>query len=447
MGNWVKVTKSKALRYKFIAMMYLLFIALSILNMPIGWLHINKVIAPPLFAVASTSNLSQGSLAKVSDAVVQIREQFLEAVPKNEESQEFLEPTGFLVTDVFFINNGNGLALKAALQQVPQVVANLPEPKQALYEELFEEDLQNGLLDEGDEWVTWKFKHVPVSFAEVLLNELLLRLQLLEGQLGAPAKGAGDGEARLLQQAVNLDQLVYGDTLKVKSDAVLLTAQVIRDADTIKLLQDEEEFYWFTPSELGAYELVLRSKHTEERYTFEVLPARLSAKNKRAFANYFEGTTNELRFGVVLSGGQLKCSSDPSATYVNGTIRFTPQTPGWSKFRLYGKNGVLVLNDSVYVHAKPTPKIKIKGLQTDGSLPAGQEVLELEAFYSGMDLRYQVTSFQYQVLGEAPKATPVLGSSLNIEGVSGTLWIHDVEAKSGATVYKSDNSYIVTIEP
>ena len=41
MGNYVTVKKAKVLRFQLISVMYLLFISLSILQIPIDWLRTN----------------------------------------------------------------------------------------------------------------------------------------------------------------------------------------------------------------------------------------------------------------------------------------------------------------------------------------------------------------------------------------------------------------------
>ena len=45
MGNYVKVKKAKVLRFQLISVMYLLFISLSILQIPIDWLRTNVNVA------------------------------------------------------------------------------------------------------------------------------------------------------------------------------------------------------------------------------------------------------------------------------------------------------------------------------------------------------------------------------------------------------------------
>ena len=427
-------------------MMYLLFIALSILNIPIGWLHINKVIAPQLLVSSSSPELGQGVLGEVYRGVEDIRTAYLDFVPRDEFSGEFSEPTGYVATDLFFLNNGNGRALQSILKQLPADVSTLPESRRLLFEQLFELDLQNGLIDDSEQWVQWKFKHVPTSLAEVLLNELLLRIQLIEGQLQKGGDGTEAAGESLLQQVVNLDRLVYGDTLKVNASSTLNAAWVLHEDDSTALVQSDGERH-FVANRLGNHTLVLRSNSQEERYDFEVVPARISSDLSSSFATYFEGATSKIRVGPVVSKGRLQCSSDPSATFSNNTLQFTPNKSGWTRFKLFGANGVVVLNDSVYVQAKPMPKFKIKGLQTDGSLPYGQEELEIEAFSASVDGAYKIKGFQYQVLGNSPKSTTVEGAKLSLDGLEGSLWIHDIQAVSGSTIYKSDNSYIVTIEP
>ena len=75
MSNWVKITKSKQLRYKLIAVMYLIFIALSAINIPIEWLHINKYLSP-LLTETTIVSIDNKDLKAVYESVEETKKNF-----------------------------------------------------------------------------------------------------------------------------------------------------------------------------------------------------------------------------------------------------------------------------------------------------------------------------------------------------------------------------------
>ena len=79
MSNWVKITKAKQLRYKLISVMYLIFIALSIINIPIEWLHVNKFMAP-LLTETTIVSIENEDLNAVYESVEQTKRDFYVAL-------------------------------------------------------------------------------------------------------------------------------------------------------------------------------------------------------------------------------------------------------------------------------------------------------------------------------------------------------------------------------
>lgn len=116
MSNWVKITKSKQLRYKLIAVMYLIFIALSAINIPIEWLHINKYLSP-LLTETTIVSIDNKDLKAVYESVEETKKNFYEALGYDEETESYREPFGYAVTDAFFIRNGRGVSLQKAFKR------------------------------------------------------------------------------------------------------------------------------------------------------------------------------------------------------------------------------------------------------------------------------------------------------------------------------------------
>ena len=141
MGNWVKIKKSKQLRYKLISVLYLLFIAISIINIPIDWLHVNKYIAP-LLTETTVVSIDNQELKAVYESVEQTKEDFYVALGYDAESGTYREPFGYASTDVFFINQERGKGLQNALNQVAVHADRLGSQQLDEFNELFADDIR-----------------------------------------------------------------------------------------------------------------------------------------------------------------------------------------------------------------------------------------------------------------------------------------------------------------
>lgn len=445
MSNWVKISKSKQLRYKLIAVMYLIFIALSAINIPIEWLHINKYLAP-LLTETTIVSIDNKDLKAVYESVEETKKNFYEALGYDEETESYREPFGYAVTDAFFIRNGRGVSLQKALQEVAEHADELGPRQLNLFNDLFADDIENGLLDDDNSWAKWKFKHVPASMAEALLNEIILRVRLIAGDLEFKGGKEGNAKQSIVEYATNLDYLVFGDTLKVKSSLDNVRAVVSRDSDSITM-NEAGGFYYFVPTTTGTHSLTLRGRTIEEQYTFMVLPAQIANRTQKAFITYFEGAASTLELGTVISGGAVNCSCDPTATYSNSALRFTPDQEGWCQLQLRAANGVLLLNDSVYVQPAPRPYFKVKGLVSGDRLPQGTEAVTLEAFHPSVPADYNVVSITYEKLGDEAGDETVESAQISFTDYAGAVWIKKVVAQSGSQTFESDQNFLITIKP
>src|SRR6056300_1324872 len=445
MSNWVKITKAKQLRYKLISVMYLIFIALSIINIPIEWLHVNKFMSP-LLTETTIVSIENEDLNAVYQSVEQTKSDFYLALGYDEATGTYREPFGYSVTDAFFISQDRGKALQESLQEVHSHADRLGPQQLALFNDLFAEDLENGLLDDDHHWAKWKFKHVPASMAEVLLNEIILRVRLISGDLEFKGGKGGGQNKSIVEYETNLDYLVIGDTLKVKSSLDNIKATVAIGGDSIAMTQ-QGDFLYFVPRTTGNHTLTLRGKTVEEQYTFIVLPAQIANREQKAFITYFEGAPSTLELGTVISGGAVNCSCDPEAKYRNSTLNFTPDAEGWCQLQLRGANGILLLNDSVYVQPAPRPYFKVKGLVNGDQLPQGTDEVALEAFHPSVPATYEVVSITYEKLSAEAGDETVESSTLKLTDYSGAVWIKKVIAKAGDQTFESDQNFLITIEP
>ena len=445
MGNWVKVKKAKQLRYRLISVLYLLFIALSIINIPIDWLHINKYVAP-LLTETTVVSIDNQDLKAVYESVEQTKADFYVALGYDEQTGTYREPFGYSTTDIFFINQERGKGLQSALNQVADHADRLGPQQLNEFNDLFAEDLKNGLLNDSDQWIKWKFKHVPASMAETLLNELILRVRLISGDLEFKGGDGNDSKQSIVDYATNLDYLVFGDTLKVKTSIENIRAVITYNGDSTKM-SHAKDFFYFVPTTTGNHKLTLSGRTVQEEYSFTVLPAQISQRSQRAFITYFEATPSVLELGTVISGGRVSCSCDTEANYRNSTLRFKPESDGWCQFKIRGANGVLLLNDSVYVQPTPKPYFKIKGLLNGDKLPSGENEVALEAFHPSVGAEYNISSITYEKLGATEGDLTTNASAINVLNYEGALWIKKVVATSGSQVFESNQSFLITIAP
>ena len=136
MGSKVKISKAKQLRYKLISVMYLIFIALSIINIPIEWLHVNKYLAPMLTETTIVS-IDNPELETVYESVEQTKKEFYVALGYDKASGTYREPFGYSVTDAFFISDGKGENLQNALKEVHAHADRLSVDQRTLFNTLF----------------------------------------------------------------------------------------------------------------------------------------------------------------------------------------------------------------------------------------------------------------------------------------------------------------------
>ena len=445
MGSTVKITKAKQLRYKLISVMYLLFIALSIINIPIEWLHVNKYLAP-LLTETTIVSIDNPELEAVYKSVEHTKKEFYTALGYDEVSKTYREPFGYSVTDAFFINNGKGTSLQEAIKEVHAHADRLGMDQRQLFNTLFEEDLKNGLLNDGTEWVKWKFKHVPASMAEVLLNEIILRVRLISGDLEFRGDSGNGSNQSIVEYATNLDYLVFGDTIKLRPSMTEIDARVTFGSDTVIMERSGKELI-FVPTTTGNHILTLRGKSVEESYSFVVMPAQISGRQNKAFITYFKGSKSSLELGTVIAGGTVNCSCDPQARYDQATLKFTPTSAGWCQVTLRAANGVSLLNDSVFIQEAPQPYFKIKGLLDGDRLPRGSKTVELEAFHPTVDAAYKISEVTYEKLGTQEGDFMAQSASIDFSDYSGAVWIKKVVATSGGQTFETNQPFLITIEP
>ena len=172
--------------------LYLLFIALSIIQIPIEWLRINPTIANYLNSSTTTQAVSIIQIRSALNAVDQIESEYLKKVIEKDNMKVIKEPTSYSASDNFFITNKKADYLFRKFVDLKNYYASLPKDnvKRKEFEKLFSGDLENGLRNNNPIiWAEWKFKHVPTTVVMTLLAEMRLRLNLLNGGIKLGNKG------------------------------------------------------------------------------------------------------------------------------------------------------------------------------------------------------------------------------------------------------------------
>ena len=206
-------------------------------------------------------SIDNEDLNAVYESVEQTKADLYVALGYDEQTGTYREPFGYSRTDNFFINQKRAKGLQSELNKVANHADRLGPQQLNEFNDLFEDDIKNGLLDDSDEWIKWKFKHVPATMAETLLNEIILRVRLISGDLQFKGGVKMDAKQSIVDYATNLDYLVFGDTLKVKTSIQNIRAVITYNGDSTKMSQDKD-FFYFVPSNTGNHKLTL----TEEQF-------------------------------------------------------------------------------------------------------------------------------------------------------------------------------------
>ena len=170
MANYVKISKSKNLRFRLVSILYLLFITLTLLQIPTEWLRVNARISTDLVKITSADKISDIQLANAIKQIENLQTEF------NSLSSIQKDPTGFKATDDFFIYKKKGAQIFTILHELNVYFQQRSpsDPSRIKFQDLFKDDLKNGLENgQYKVWMEWKFKNVPGSVAQLLVNELL----------------------------------------------------------------------------------------------------------------------------------------------------------------------------------------------------------------------------------------------------------------------------------
>jgi len=301
MAKFVRISKAKNLRFRLISLLYLLFISLSIIQIPIEWLRINPTVSDYLNSTTSKT-VSVIQIKAAMDAVTQIESDFTKALGYNEKTKSINEPTGYAVSDNFFIINKKADYLFEKFVDLKNYFLNLPEtnPKRKEFEKLFSGDLENGLRNNKPIlWAEWKFKHAPATVVKTLLAELRLRLNLLNGAIELDSKG--DKADKIVLLAYNLDVLKPGDTATfVIAKKAETSVKIDLGGIIVNDYKWKGDTLYFIPKTTGQYNVEFNSKGVIDKLSITVIPAGFTDEKKDALQTFFVGKKASVKYTNVL---------------------------------------------------------------------------------------------------------------------------------------------------
>ncbi len=405
MGNYVRVKKAKVLRFKLISVMYLIFISLSMLQIPIEWLRTNVTLAE--YMERSTKVVFDEPVVKdVYDNVTEIESGFRKLVGYDDKETLHKGIDAYNLTDNFFIRLEKGYRLFDKLVILRDYYLGLPDnnPKKKEFRELFSGDLMNGLeAGKANLWVEWKFKHVPIGVVVTWMADLKLKMKLLHGGIITTEEQNRD---YLILMAFNIEAVRPGDTVKV----VVFNHEEIK----VEAKQNNQIFplnKWagdtllFIPQYVGVYDLSFKKNGVEENLKVTSVAKNFEKEKENKYNIFFEGKTSELQYVNLLNIGNLSCDcdKDPIINKQQSKVIFTPERVGWCKFQINNATGGLLLRDSVYVQNLPRPFVNAKGV-SGGSIAKTRLRLnnKLSVYASHPDLqnfKYKISNLRYRLVG------------------------------------------------
>jgi hypothetical protein len=180
MARFVRIKKSKNLRLKLISLMYLIFLVLSIVQIPSDWLKVNQHIRT--YINKQEGNYEDASLEELAFRFEKVYDNFIKFINFDKNTGKLKESNSFSQNDEFFIKSNSGIELYQIILDLKKWALLLPENDQSkqLFYDLFKEDLNNGIENEElTKWLNWRWKHIPLSLSINLMEELKLRIKLL----------------------------------------------------------------------------------------------------------------------------------------------------------------------------------------------------------------------------------------------------------------------------
>ena len=410
MSEYVKIKRSKNLRFRLISLMYLIFIVLSMTQIPVAWLKISNPITSYLNKTVLVP--SQATQEQVQANLLKIENAYLTFIDYQNLKAESPELNSYAKTDVYFLTQKEGEKVFALLVELKNSLNTADEKKR--FTELFAADLANGLeSNTPSTWINYKFKHTPAHLCVAQLTELRVRIGLLSNEAKPQQIALAEPKLSLLTRYSSMrvgDEAVF----QVKGDS-LQTVSMRRNERENRDYTLQANGFVFKPSLAGTYFISVRCKVKVESISVEVLPASFPSKKALPFRICYKGVNYSQTLPLQQGNMQLICSADPYASLKEGSIQFSPEVEGWCKLLVKNKEGVL-FHDSVFVKPLPEPLILVSQMP---NLNCSKQRLKqlgqvkLMAFHPSFKEgeAYGIESFKVRAIGKETKIENIEGNS------------------------------------
>lgn len=453
MAQYVYIKKSKNLRFKLISLMYLIFLILSVIQIPIAWLKVSPLIQN--YIQKPQAVYSDSILVILSKNLQQTDDLFKKELGYDEQKNQMPEPNSFTVTDKFFMDGTQGKKLFDDFVTVKNWAQQLPttDERKALFLTLFDDDLKNGIgKEDASKWLQYRWKHVPAEFARNLLEEINLRYKLLGNKKGI-AETANEEPKFTLMTGYSTMRVGDAANLATRGDK-LVELIVERDGFSSKDYEINGNSFNFKPSVAGLYVIKAKGLIKTERMEIQVLPAGFPQKEALPFRVCYTGVTYTQKIPAYTKDAELICETDPEATMEakTGKLTFNPKKEGWCTIKINSSEGILFL-DSVFVKNLPDPILMVKNAP---SLSMSKRRLEREgkieiqamhpSFEEGV---YEIKAFDVRWVGNNSQIEKINGSQLKTNGKSMSqlqyIIIYNIEVKAGNESRKFEKPIIIQL--
>lgn len=424
MGKYIRIKKSKNLRFRLISILYLLFISLSIIQIPIGWLRVNPNLRMSLLSLDSL-NKEAGNIEDLKQKVKALESDFITFAGSDPATGELLNPENYAQTDQYFLEQKNSEILFKDLQVLTDSMDALPEDNAVRinFEKLFASDLEHGLRAKTPQvWSTWKFSHVPATVVRLQMADLILKLNLLQGDFEIDPQSKVNNPELIL--AYNIDKLHIGDTAyfvyqgKKRPNLSLAVGN-----EKAQAYEWEKDTLIFVALDTGAYHLDFSLNEEKRHIEFDVLPSNFKDLEYRAPKPFYSGLPLSLPIQKTQETLNFECTCMPGQEIQasNGELKITPRRSGWCYVKGKGAEiGNLAFEDSIYIHPLPAPMIQVSGLSGDQismrrlKQSAG---LDIKLMFPEQDLAsaYRIESIEAKLYGSFGEKSLKSGQRLELQ--------------------------------
>ncbi|OYU97619.1 MAG: hypothetical protein CFE21_04820 [Bacteroidetes bacterium B1(2017)] len=434
--------------------MYLIFLILSVIQIPIAWLKVSPVIHTYLKKPHAV--YSDSILVILSNKLDQTDSLFKKELGYDEQKDQMPEPNSFTITDRFFMDGTQGknlfddlVALRNWAQQLPAT-----DERKAFFTTLFDDDLKNGIGGKEDvkKWLQYRWKHVPAGLARNLLEELNLRYKLLGNKKGITETPSEEPKFTLM---TGYSTMRVGDAANLATRGDKLV-ELFVDRDGVSSMDYEinGNSFNFKPSVAGMYTLKAKGLIKTETMVVQVLPAGFPQKEALPFRVCYTGVTYTQKIPLYDQGARLTCEADPEATIETktGKLSFNPKKEGWCTIRINTGEGILFL-DSVFVKPLPDPIFELKNLPSlsiSKSRLEREGKIELQAIHPSFEEGvFEIKSFDVRWVGSNSQVEKINGTQLKTAGKSMAqlqyIIIYNIEVRAGNESRKFEKPIIIQL--